>query len=131
MEVSHIGALRIRIGFWGRLYYSFKKEPQKRTVNYLGPYIGVDGLSLGFRVCELESNLAPGIGVSGCVCIPVVAKHFVLASSRDHVLADDVDFFAAIDANRLDLPRKARSIKPSPKGPPHTDFLTTCAHRLF
>ena len=35
-----IGALIIRIGFWGPLYYNYSKEPPKHSIgNYLGPYI--------------------------------------------------------------------------------------------
>ena len=36
---STIGALIIRIGFWGPLYYSYNKEPQNSIGNYSGPYI--------------------------------------------------------------------------------------------
>ena len=38
-----IGALIIRIGFWGPLYYDYNKEPppqkKKILIYYLGPYI--------------------------------------------------------------------------------------------
>ena len=37
---SHnIGALIIRIGFWGPVYYSYNKEPPGPYSNYCGPYI--------------------------------------------------------------------------------------------
>ena len=36
---SNIGALIIRIGFWGPLYYIYNKEPPQNSIgNYLGPY---------------------------------------------------------------------------------------------
>ena len=43
---GNIGALIIRIGFWGPLYYNHNMEPTKinSTGNYLGPYI------IGFRL---------------------------------------------------------------------------------
>ena len=34
-----IGALIIRIGFWGPLYYKYNKEPPKYIGNYVGPYM--------------------------------------------------------------------------------------------
>ena len=35
-----IGALRIRTGFWGQIYYSCNKEPPRSSIgNYFGPYI--------------------------------------------------------------------------------------------
>ena len=40
VAVSHnIGALIIRIGFWGPVYYSYNKEPPGPYSNYCGPYI--------------------------------------------------------------------------------------------
>ena len=39
-SVTNIGALVIRIGFWGPLYPNFNKEPPKNSIgNYGGPYI--------------------------------------------------------------------------------------------
>ena len=35
---GNIGALIIRIGFWGPLSYSFNKKTQNSIGNYLGPY---------------------------------------------------------------------------------------------
>ena len=37
----NIGALIIRIGFWGPLYYNHNKEHQNSIGNYSGPYIRV------------------------------------------------------------------------------------------
>ena len=38
-RTANAGALTIRIGFWGPLYYSYNKEPQNSIVaNDLGPY---------------------------------------------------------------------------------------------
>ena len=34
----NIGALIIRTGFWGPLYYNHNKEPQNSIGNYYGPY---------------------------------------------------------------------------------------------
>ena len=42
--LRNIGALIIRIGFWGPLYYgdyNWNKEPPNGIGNYLGPYISV------------------------------------------------------------------------------------------
>ena len=39
VEYYNVGALIIRIGFWGPLYYNYDKEPQNSIGNYLGPYI--------------------------------------------------------------------------------------------
>ena len=36
--VNIMGALLIRIGFWGPLYCNYNKEPQNNIGNYLGPY---------------------------------------------------------------------------------------------
>ena len=34
-----IGALIIRMGFWGILYYNYNKEPAPNSIgNYQGPY---------------------------------------------------------------------------------------------
>ena len=40
-ETPHntIGALIIRIGFWGPLYHNDNTEPQNSIGSYLGPYI--------------------------------------------------------------------------------------------
>ena len=40
-RLYNIGALIIRIGFWGPLYYNYKKEPQTSIGNYVGPDGGV------------------------------------------------------------------------------------------
>ena len=39
LRVFTIGALIIRIRFWGPLYYTYNKEPQKSIGNYLGSHI--------------------------------------------------------------------------------------------
>ena len=37
-NIGYIGALIIRIGLGGILYYSHNKEPHNSIGNYLGPY---------------------------------------------------------------------------------------------
>ena len=42
-----IGALVIRIGFWGSVYYSYNKEPPQNNIGkYVGPYIKLVKLCL-------------------------------------------------------------------------------------
>ena len=57
-KVNNIGALIIRMGFWGPLYYNYNREPPQNSVgNYLGPYIrGTIG------VCG-SSGLGPRLGL--------------------------------------------------------------------
>ena len=39
MNKTTTGALKMRIGFWGPLYYNHNKEPPQNSIgNYLGPY---------------------------------------------------------------------------------------------
>ena len=35
----HVGALIVRIGFWGPVDYSYNKEPQNSVGNYFDPFI--------------------------------------------------------------------------------------------
>ena len=46
-EKCNIGALIVRIGIWGPVYYKYKKELPNSIGNYLGPYITASGSSAG------------------------------------------------------------------------------------
>ena len=53
----NIGALIIRIGFWGIFFYIHKEEPQNRIGNCLGSYKKGSGfrvLGLRFGIWDLE-----------------------------------------------------------------------------
>ena len=57
----NVGALIIRVGFGGILYYNYNKEPPKPYSNYEGPYSRVSGSGLvgsGFWAL----GLGPGFG---------------------------------------------------------------------
>ena len=64
---SNIGALIIRIGFWGPVYYNHNKEPHKSTSigNYLRPYSSLPGAMI------LNVQLKP---TNSCLLVCVLAK---------------------------------------------------------
>ena len=45
-----IGAVMVRIGFSGPLYYDYSKEARKPYSNYLGPYVSRQALGAECRV---------------------------------------------------------------------------------
>ena len=51
------GALIIRIGFWGILYYNIHKEPLKPYSNHQGPYTGALHFRFGVQKQERTSRL--------------------------------------------------------------------------
>ena len=56
VPVGIIGALIIRVGFWGPLCYILKKEPQNSIANYQGSYIRVFLLGLGWRRAQRSGS---------------------------------------------------------------------------
>ena len=73
---TNIGALIIRIGFWGPLYFHHNKEPPKCIGNYLGPYIMLH--SSYIKLSALEAGIpeskavkAWGLGPRGQVGLRV------------------------------------------------------------
>ena len=68
-RAGNIGALKIRIGFWGILYHSHNKEPQNSIGNYSGPCIsraiawrwrkqGCPARSRSSRLCRARKSAA-------------------------------------------------------------------------
>ena len=43
IKEANVGALTIRIEFWGIIYYSYNKDPPQNSIgNYLSPYVSAD-----------------------------------------------------------------------------------------
>ena len=49
---SNVGALIIRIGFWGPFYYNYNKGPPITIGDYLRPYI-ISQIALGLTILIL------------------------------------------------------------------------------
>ena len=49
----NVGAFFIRLGFWGIVYYSYNKEPQKPILIITSPTLGFRGLGCRSRVSAL------------------------------------------------------------------------------
>ena len=61
-----IGALNIRIGFWGPSYSNYNKAPQNSIGNYFGPYITPQSLLSDQQHAkdkgeDVEKTLEPGL----------------------------------------------------------------------
>ena len=80
-----VGAVIIRTGFWGLLYYSYMKKPQNSAGKYLGPTIGGLG-ALGFRDLGVSTRgfTLHGGSLSKRACLPsMLAFRFAGDSRRD------------------------------------------------